>query len=346
MMHSDVATIRARLTDPAELCRRLGITLSRTRRQARGVYARCVSHADDTPSMSVRVAADGTIAARCMSCGWTGDALGLVAAKHGLDVRHDFRDVLGIAADIAGVTLDTNRPTREPRARATPAPPEQPKYPPADEVAAVWAIARPVGDDAEAADYLASRGLDVDAIELGDLARVLPRDAELPRWASIGRRPWTATGHRLAVPVYDAAGAMHAVRGWRWCDGETPKRLASAGHSVCGLVLADPLARQLFATGAAPTWWPAELPIVVVIAEGEPDYLAWATRTREADEMPPAVLGIPGASAWTAEIAARIPNGARVILRTDHDAAGEKYAAEMARTIGKRCTLLRAKGDA
>lgn len=341
----DAMAIRRRLADPAELCRRLNIEVSRTKRQHRGVYARCVAHADETPSMSVRVARDGTVAACCMSCGWTGDAIGLVAAVHGLDAHRDGREVMRIAAELAGMTDDA--PTRrEPRPRPESRPPDPPSYPPADEVAAVWASARFVCDDAEAAAYLAGRGLKPDAIPFRYLARVLPIATELPRWASLRGRPWTVTGHRIIVPVYDCAGTMRAVRGWSWIEAGKPKRLAAAGYTVRGLVLANPMAREILMSGSAPALCSTGGPLVVVITEGEPDYLAWATRAPESCGTKFAVLGIAGAGAWTQEIATRIPSGARVIIRTDHDLAGEKYAAEVDRTIGPRCTILRSKGDA
>lgn len=98
--------IRANLTDPAGLCRALGLEVSRSKRQARGVFARCPAHNDKDPSCSIRVMNDGTIGAHCFACGWSGDALGLVAAARGLDVRLDFGEVIKEAADIAGVRLE------------------------------------------------------------------------------------------------------------------------------------------------------------------------------------------------------------------------------------------------
>lgn len=97
--------VRQRLTDPAALCAALGLEISRTRRQHDGVYIRCPVHDDKSPSCSVRTGRDRGIACRCHACGWTGDALGLVAAARGLDVRLDFRRVLEEAAAIAGIDV-------------------------------------------------------------------------------------------------------------------------------------------------------------------------------------------------------------------------------------------------
>lgn len=54
------------------------------------------------PSMSLRSGGDGTLSAVCHQCGWRGDALSLVAAVGGLDVRRDFGRVLERAAELAG----------------------------------------------------------------------------------------------------------------------------------------------------------------------------------------------------------------------------------------------------
>ncbi|MBI2391497.1 MAG: hypothetical protein HYV09_18045 [Deltaproteobacteria bacterium] len=100
----EVRELRHRLDDPARVVHLLGVDKG-ARRQPRGLLVRCPAHEDRTPSCSVRVGADGTIACRCHGCGWTGDVLGLIAAVRGLDPRHDFARVLEEAADLAGVEL-------------------------------------------------------------------------------------------------------------------------------------------------------------------------------------------------------------------------------------------------
>jgi hypothetical protein len=78
----------------------------------------------------------------------------------------------------------------------------------------------------------------------------------------------------------------------------------------------------------------------VAIAEGVPDFLSWATRLGEAAEDFFATFGIVAGS-WSAALAARIPDGAQVYAWTDHDAAGDRYAAFIAATFGDRCRLSR-----
>lgn len=134
--------IRERLTDPAALCTALGLRLGR-QRQARGVYARCPAHSpDNTPSCSVRVARDGTVACRCMVCGWTGDALGLLAEVRGLNLRRDFPLVLEEAAALAGYSLPSGPPP--PRKKVDPAVLLAMRI---DEVAENWLAGRSIKPD-------------------------------------------------------------------------------------------------------------------------------------------------------------------------------------------------------
>lgn len=76
----------------------------------------------------------------------------------------------------------------------------------------------------------------------------------------------------------------------------------------------------------------------LIVVEGEPDYLTWAGRC-EGQRMT-AVLGITS-GAWTPDLAARIPNGSRVIVRTDLDDTGNKYAEAIRASLMPRCKILR-----
>jgi hypothetical protein len=222
-----------------------------------------------------------------------------------------------------------------------PPPPKPPEYPPAADVTAIWAAARGVTYDDEVSALLARRGLDPLLAEDLDLGRALSRDAQLPPWASYRGRPWTACGYRLVVPGYDARGAMRNLRAWRVTPAkdDSPKRIVC--RRAAGLVLADGLARQVLAAGAAPEWW-ADRPLELVITEGEPDYLTWAMRYGSSAglERAPAVIGVCSGS-WSPELAARIPDGARVSIRTHRDDAGNKYAASISATLVRRTTCTR-----
>jgi len=205
-------------------------------------------------------------------------------------------------------------------------------YPPGDEVRTLWRHALPVTEDEEVAAWLEARGLDPVAVELYDLGRALP-DGALPSWAACGRS-WAATGHRLLLPVYTATGERASLRARAVRDAER-KELATWKHAAHGLVLACPMARQLLTHGP-PEWWVRS----IVIVEGAPDFLTWATRQAEENEDGPAVLGVFSGS-WTDELAARIPDGARVAIRTHADPAGDNFAVQIAPGLAGRCDLFR-----
>lgn len=144
----------------------------------------------------------------------------------------------------------------------------------------------------------------------------------------------------------------------RWRAVEVPgnrKALAPVGGRLRGLVLADPLGLALLrrrpeddgpvvADGVS---WDGR----IVVTEGEPDAWTWASAQRRrawalpAPEGAPltswAVLGVvagsfPAGDPAAAELAARIPDGARVGIRTHPDDAGRKYAAAILDSLRER----------
>lgn len=321
-MGPDARAVRAALTDAHALCSALGL-LAGHRRAPGGVVIKCPDprHSDRTPSCSVRRGPDGTLAARCFSCGWSGDALTLVAVARGLDLRADFSAVVELAADLAGGVFVAGETLAGPLVVAPPS------YPPAHEVERLWDTAELVAHDERARGYLAGRAIEPGFVDLYDLARVLPDDARCPGWACIRGRSWVQAGYRLVVPMVDYLGVVRSLRAWRLPDegldvGDVdalPKRLAPAKHSTVGLVMACPVARHMLATGATGPMRD------VIIAEGEPDFMTWATSVNDASEAPPAVLGVVSA-AWSDAIATRIPEGSRVLIRTHRDDAGDRYS--------------------
>jgi hypothetical protein len=333
--------IKRALNDPAALCERLGLT-SGAKRQANGVMIRCPAHGDRTPSCSVSTASDGLVRVKCFNtgCGFAGDALHLVAVVFGLDTRREFKEVLIEAAELAGLhdVVDELREGK-PRdtARPMPAPPK-PKppaeYPPAREVEALWRDAGPVTDDPECVRHLENRRTDPGAVAQHALARALVLRTGLycpmPRWARKGGSWWPEEGYRMIVPVYDADGAMRAVRGWQVIlkDPELPKRVPPAGHKHSGLSLANaPAVALLRGERRAPSR--------VLVVEGEPDFLTWATRKAW---LP--VFGVLSGS-WHAGFAERIPLGSEVIVCTHHDQAGDGYAELVRATVKDRAVVTR-----
>lgn len=250
---------------------------------------------------------------------------------------------------------------RAPVAPAEPAP----VYPPVTEVAALWAAC---GDLDRASIYEPAvrwlekrRGLLCRALGGLELARLLPLDPDAHPWPSwvpwLGMDParWLQL-YRLAVPMYDATGVLRSLRfravtevctmtpdGLRWRSLDVKgnqKALAPKGSTVRGLALADPVGRAVLAGELESAPWDGR----VVVTEGEPDLWTWSTKQRLGLALGArtwAVLGVVSGS-WTEDLAARVPSGCKVSVRTHADAAGDKYAENIWRTLAKRCEVRRA----
>lgn len=313
--------VKGALRDPAVL------GLDGLRREGTGWKANCVWHSERTGSLSLQQYDDG-IGAHCFGCQRGGTVLDLIAAIHRLDARMDFIKVIEIGEQIAGI-MPGSVPTPRPAARPTP--PRVP--PPAIEVRGLWDASLPVSNDTEVTAWLESRRIDVDRVEERNLARVLPPDIGIPRWAYGPAGAWNDTGHRLVLPTFDEVGVMVSMRARRISGNDPRKTLSPAKHSKAG-VFADALARRLLCDGTAPPWWSERR---CMITEGIPDFLILATIHGD-DTDTPAVFGIES-GAWSDAIAARIPDGCRVELACDADEAGTRYGDEIARTLEKRCEV-------
>jgi hypothetical protein len=136
--------------------------------------------------------------------------------------------------------------------------------------------------------------------------------------------------------MYGPAGAVESVHARALAPREAngrDKAASPSGAEVRGLVLADARGVSMLRG----EYRPASL----VIAEGPPDFLTWATRWSDADdESAPAILGVLAGS-WSDEFAARVPSGLRVAVRTHRDGAGEKYAARIVASLVARCAVYR-----
>ena len=368
-----VPEVRRALVDVVRVCKELGIERSKTER---GKWT-CPRHGGG--SLSVRLGRDRTIQARCFGCDFAGDVFTLIAESRGLNVRRDFPELLAVGARIGGLWAllaelekrSGERSTRsdlthrgskdEARAREEPRKiPEVEKmhkplrrldvqtserpYPPADEVRSLWNACVGVSTLDIVCDEIRRRAILPEVVESHDLARAIPENAALPRWTNYrGNRheaqSWLKLGYRLVLPVYDALGSMRSVRGWRVVASDGPKRLPPSGYRASGLVMANSKARSLLERAS----WNSNIDGRIVIVEGEPDFLTWATRFSDNADAMPAIFGITSGS-WSDELAARIPSGTRIIVRTHHDQAGNAYAARIGATLSGRCPVLRSKG--
>ena len=281
----------------------------------------------------------------CFQCEETGDAVTLAAwcslgrapgkgdAAGWADVRRACADK-GLCEsderDTRSVVKVARRPTPAPRKVTLPD-----RLPPA-EVVALWGACSPVLADAEVTAWLRdARGLDAGEVEARDLARALPVGLALPRWARFKGKAWNEApqGFRVILPMFDADGrlaSLHARALRPQVDNGSDKTAAPAGAALAGLVLADSLGQLLLSGKPRGNG--------LVVAEGDPDFLALGTWWGDADELAPAVLGVVSGS-WnesTAELAAKVPDGCRVRLFTDPDAAGDGYAAKIYRSLRDR----------
>ena len=323
-------TLKRLLADPATALDVLGVR-DRARRQGRGFVLLCPWHTERTPSCSVTTGPDGTLRAHCFGCRRGGDVINLAAAVLGLNERADFPQLLSVLAARCGIAGDVARPLPAlPPLR--PAPPAS--RPPTDEVRDLFARCLPVCDDPALSVALLGRSLDPALIADRDLARCLPPDGPLPAWARYAGQSWRASGHRLIVPLFDGWGAPVSLHARSFATDADPKGLSPAGYSSAGLVMADGFARDVLARGW-PAWWNRSEPLTLVIAEGVPDYLTDASVFGEWEHAP-ATLGVIS-GAWSADVAARIPDGCRVIIRTHDDEAGRRYRHQIGESLHARC---------
>ena len=280
---------------------------------------------------------------RCWSsgCDARGSTLDLIAAVElgrSPETRDDWRRVhqrayaIGATADAPEGDAPLPPPRRLPEPRRAP----ERHYPAMREVADLWTFGAWQVATCQAGrrwlEALLPGGAGVCPL---DLARILPTPDEaaarwgirgarcrsmLPRWARWGALPWTEAGYRVLLPLYDARGRLRSLRA-RHVDqppSGAPKAVSPAGCKVSGLVFANRLGVDMLRGLASP--------MMVLICEGGTDTLAASLLSPP--HVPRAILGV-GSGAWTPEHAAQIPPGAEVVIATDPDEAGQRYADQI-----------------
>lgn len=321
---------------------RLGIKFRKANREA---FIACPWHNGSGGSCTVAIGQEGTLRVHCFGCSRTWDFHAFVGQLAGIDPRTSFPALLAHEAELLGRwdivdelegKVERRAVVRKPMSAPEPEPERE--YPPSEEVEELIGACTMTQSDAEVSEWLRSRALDPVAVDLRGLAFALPADVALPRWASYQRKTWTEIGHRLIVPLYDATGKVRSVRAGRVVAGDSPKRLPPSGHKCSGLVMADAMAQSVLASGR----WPADSPWRphFMIAEGEPDWLSLATMLDLHRGPQCGMFGI-FSGAWTPDIAARIPARSVVVVCTDPDPAGDKYATIVAESLAGRCDAMR-----
>lgn len=206
--------------------------------------------------------------------------------------------------------------------------------PPTDELIRWWEASQPLfgaGDtprDLEAWQLLRSKGIDPLEASTFGLVRLAPRaDALRVSW-------WPAAWrtHRLVVPAFEIDGtfaSVHARAVGEVPRGE-PKTRWPVGCAASGLLFATPPTRKLL--GGSPEI-AAEVSQLLFV-EGLTDFLAAALDAIvcSGHGLRRAVLGITSGSLGALK-RLRIPPRLPVLIATDADDAGDRYAAAIATAL-------------
>jgi hypothetical protein len=194
--------------------------------------------------------------------------------------------------------------------------------------------------DGQVCNYLTGRGIDPVRVSRGRLARSLCPGIDWPEEFSppdtriqdtLPRAIMDDPGYRLLFELVDCNGVARSLL-VRRCSGDGRKNLNLKGMRSL-LVVANSAGRALLMERKRPALW-EDAPIQAVITEGEIDFLSAATEAVPEGTFR-AVFGISSGS-WGMRFANAIPQGAQIIVATDNDAAGDKYADLVARTLGGR----------
>jgi len=346
----DVDELRARpdLCDPFAVGRLLQ---RKPMRQGRAVLICCPWHAETFPSCSLRVGSAGTLAAKCFACGESGDVIALTMQALSCD--------FAAACEFLGAERPPSSPRRAPLPRPAPPPAPPAKTVGVDLRSAMFAaylrectfpVAVPMAGAAPVGAYLRSRGLSLKLAECFGVRALLTADAPgaaraldalaavapWPAWEAIG----LARGARLlahwAQPLVMAweapSGAVECLQ-FRSIEG--PKAYRFTRESSPVLPFGYALAHAALARDPG-------LPLYV--AEGALDAIALGTALA-ADRLRGAVVALPSASTLFGEAVWRPLVAGRVVaLALDHDDAGDKAAARLAKTLAplaasvERCT--------
>lgn len=332
-MSIDASIIRTYLSEPLPFAEQLGIIDGRRsyKRLSNGILVRCFAHGDRTPSLSITRTSTG-LRFRCFGCDLAGDVFNAIAARHNLDVHQDFRQVVEIAAQMAGISEDGTYSKPPP----PPLPPEEPKL---DDdtfntIVEVLENECQLRKDKEVCTYLALRGV---LEEARNEALALPGDYKGVRRvrdaivSTVGKEAWQLSGlawkdggfawpeWRLMVPYREQGECAQAYTLQRRLirpavDDESKYRFPWRRE-----------ARWPYGVDRVEDLWPES---EVCFVEGLID--VWAMRAMCRRERRSCwVLGIPGVENWKAPWAKFVD--ARVaVLALDNDDAGETASDRIA----------------
>jgi len=228
--------------------------------------------------------------------------------------------------------------------------PEPPVYPPHHVWSALWEAAEGVFAHDQPCEWLSGRGIDLERLSGARLCKYLPKGTRLPgelheefrsaipKVALDGEYQHAPLhGFRLMLRLYDSVGDPRSLQLRCIVDhGDKLKAKAVAlKPQKRGLVLAnsagamalrrDPMRKEMW----------ADRLVEYVIVEGEPDFLV-ASCEDTGDDRVRVVFGITGNGSWTDAHAIAVPQDAHVIIATDDDDPGDKYATKIKATLHGR----------
>lgn len=230
--------------------------------------------------------------------------------------------------------------------------------PPLADVRALWDAAREITSDVDAVRLLTERTIDPSLVARYDLARVITRKTELPSWAAfrpregeLHGRSWYETGHRLLVPLCDSAGTMRSVKARSVFFNPHKKTINPLDYGLRGLCLLPLFERHRLEADPVVVNARAKLPPGRwVIAEGDMDYLTWATRIIQNLDDPTYLVGIYSGAfnlswgqALVGQDAGAPPD---FYIRIHHDKSGDGYTDKIAgilRSLAPTSNIYRSK---
>jgi hypothetical protein len=266
---------------------------------------------------------------KCFQCEASGDAVDLIAYAVGgtrfrnLNTSHKVE----VRARCEALHRELAKANRDTCTRAASAAPRARPYPPLADIQEVWDGAVPVVAVPEVADALQERRISPNDVAERDLARALTRvGRQLPDWARHGTHSWRNSGHLWVSQLFDAEGRFRSLiaRSVHLPVLHGPKSLAPAGFARTGLILACPEVRRYLET--ADSAFASDFKLVV--CEGEKK---WLQHVLAAGGQTPARVGVIGIEngSWSPSLAARIPTGTTLLVRTDPDTTGASYATKI-----------------
>jgi hypothetical protein len=307
--------VRAANPDVLDVAQHLGLSV-RSRR-----FGPCPACNKDTPRHPPLTPRHGGSGWMCAHCKATGDVVRLAAwvvagaASPDAEGWGHARAALAAAGWCSGAA--GHGWTATPRAAAV----EEP-YPDSAELWRLLRACRPVSTSRAAMAFWVRRRFGA-----AYPAAVLPDVFPWPRWWPFRGAPWS-----LVVSMVDASGEVRSIHArhveavaveggkTRWPFERNAKRLLFADP-----VLARPMLRGV------------DVPVRrLLVVEGITDYLAAASR-------PSPGLAVVGACSggFGALSSIRVPSGVVAFVATDSDAAGNRYASEIAHALTGKCADVR-----